>query len=93
MSDTNAVTYDDAIAMTQVDGNVPDANSGTVAAIMNTGASATCKITTARGSAVTIYMVQGLIYPIATKNVWTTGSGGLSTVIGFVSRTYPGKLV
>ena len=87
MSDVNAVTYDGAAAATQSDTTADPA--GPFAAIQNTGASATCKITTIRGQAVTIYMVQGLIYPIATQRVWTTG--GLSTVIGFVARAYRGN--
>lgn len=87
MSDVNSVTYDGAAAATQSD-SVADP-AGVFAAIMNTGAGATCKITTARGQAVTIYMVQGLIYPIATQRVWSTG--GLSTVIGFVARAYRGN--
>lgn len=87
MSDTNAITYDGAGSATQDDAR-PDP-LGPFAAIMNTGAAATCKITTARGQAVTIYMLQGVMYPIATRNVWSTG--GLSTIIGFVSRANKGN--
>lgn len=83
MSDIFAITYDRAAAATQADGTAPSAAdpAGPFAGIMNTGTSAACKITTKRGQAVTIWMVQGLIYPIETQNVWSTG--GLSTVIGF----------
>lgn len=88
MSDIQAITYTGGVAATQSD-TVADP-AGPFAAIQNTGASATCKITPVNGPAVTIYMVQGLIYPIATRNVWT--NGGLSTVIGLVAMPFRGKL-
>lgn len=87
MSDIMAVTYEKASATTQSDSTADPA--GPFAAIMNTGSSATCKIHTVGGQDITIYMVQGLIYPIATQRVWSTG--GLSTVIGFCVMPYKGK--
>jgi hypothetical protein len=90
MTDIRAVTYHNAVAATQSD-TAADPN-GPFAAIQNTGASATCKISTVGNptGSVTIYMVQGLIYPIATQRIWSTN--GLSTVIGFndASRMWKG---
>jgi len=87
MSDILAVTYDSAVQTTQSDtANDP---AGPFAALQNTGASATCKITTIKGSAVTVYLPQGVIVPIATLRVWTTG--GLSTVVGFHANPYKGN--
>lgn len=87
MSDLNAVTYEGAIQTTQSDSTNDPA--GPFAAIQNTGASGTCKILTVRGTTVTIYMLQGVIYPIATLRVFNTG--GLSTVIGFHGNPYKGN--
>jgi hypothetical protein len=78
VSDILSVTYVTAIAATQSDTAADPA--GPFAAIQNTGASATCKITTVQGTTATIYLTQGLIYPIAVQRVWSTG--GLSTIIG-----------
>ena len=79
MSDINAIIYSKAAAATQSDTAADPA--GPFVGIMNTGASATCKITLQSGGDVTIWMVQGLIYPLLVQRVWSTG--GLSTVIGF----------
>jgi hypothetical protein len=88
MSDINAVTYVNGIAATQSD--VTADPHGPFAAIQNTGASATCKITMLGGGTVTIYMTQGVLYPIATQRVWSTG--GLATVIGFTAMPYKGQI-
>jgi hypothetical protein len=79
VSTIQSVTYVGGNAATQSDTTADP--HGPFAAIQNTGASATCKIQPTNGPAITIYMVQGLIYPIATKFVFSTG--GLSTIIGF----------
>ena len=62
--------------------------AGPFAALLVT-ASGTLKITTVRGSTVSLAAVNvGQIVPIATKQVWSTGTG--ATVIGLRTPPYKG---
>lgn len=78
-SDIRAVTYDDAVAVTPSD-TVNDPK-GPFSALEATTADGTCKVTTLRGTDVTVYLLRGKILTLAVSRVWSTG--GLANVVGF----------
>jgi len=82
MSDIMAVTYEDAVAVTQSD-NTNDPK-GPFAALQCTGTAGLAKVTTKQGTAVSIYLPQGVIVPIAVRRVWSTGTAATS-IIGLLA--------
>lgn len=71
MSNIQAITYEDVISLTQSDTTADPA--GPFAAFM-VNVAGNVKITTIRGSAVTITVLAGLVYTVAFSRMWSTGT-------------------
>jgi hypothetical protein len=86
VSTIGAITYEGFVAVTQSDSAVDP--SGPFAAIEATGGSGTVKVTCIDGSIGSVYLPQGLIKPIAVKQVWNTGTTGGLSIVGYHSNPY-----
>ena len=84
MSTIGAVTYEGIVAVTQSDAT--DDTNGPFAGFIVTVAG-TIQFTNIRGGTVTLTVLAGLIYPIATKRVWSTGTTATG-VYGLQSPPY-----
>lgn len=88
MSQHVTLIYDDAVAVTKSDSTADSA--GPFAAIYS-GEGGDIKITTERGSTVTLKSTPaGVIIPIWTQRVWSTGTTP-ATVLGLYEAGYKGK--
>lgn len=86
MSTINAITYDDAVAITPSDSTVfaqPFAG-------FYTGSGGTIKVTTVRGTVCAFASLPaGVIVPLAIKQVWSTNTGATG-IFGMVAMPYRG---
>lgn len=86
MSDINAITYPGGAATTP--SNTTNDPAGPFAAIMNTAASASVTIQMVSGSQISIWMLQGVLYPFACVRI---NAGSSATVVGFHANPYKGN--
>lgn len=85
-SDIRSITYEGAFAVTQSDSAV-DPN-GPFAAFEAASGSGLVKITSLNGETVTVYATQGLIKPLAFKQIFTTGTASGLGLIGYRAMPY-----
>jgi|HubBroStandDraft_2_1064218.scaffolds.fasta_scaffold833886_1 hypothetical protein len=88
MSNILAVTYEDAESVT-LSNTVPDPD-GPFAALQATNSAGTAKVTTIRGTPITIYLPLGTIVPLAVNQVWNTANASAMAIVGFKANPYKG---
>jgi hypothetical protein len=83
MSDIGAVTYEGAAAVTPSDTTADP--GGPFAGLQATTAAGLAKVQTlGSNDAVTVYLVLGVILPLAVTRVWSTGTAATG-IVGFKS--------
>ena len=85
MSDIGAITYTNAVAVSQSD-TVNDA-AGPFAGLQATTAAGLAKVTTLGGGVVTIYLPLGAIVPLAVYRVWSSVTAATG-IVGFRGVPY-----
>lgn len=89
MSDIQAVTYDDALAVTASNTVADPAGPFAALLVCVTG---NLKFTTRAGTTITMTAVPvGTVVPLVTSRVWTTGT--TATVVGMLAMPYRGAPV
>jgi hypothetical protein len=88
MSDILAVSYEDAQNVT-LSNTTPDP-AGPFAALQATNTAGTAKVTTIRGTPITIYLPLGTIVPLVTGQVWNTANAVSMAIVGFKANPYKG---
>jgi hypothetical protein len=88
MSSIQAITYEDALAVTLSDTTADPALGGGQFAGFYVGGSGTVKFQSVRGTTVTLVGAQaGTIYPFACTRIWSTGTTATS-ILGLVALPY-----